>query len=77
MFGSIKDAWNMGAIAVGATIYFGSKESSRQIQEVAKAFEYAHELGMATILWCYARNSAFKKECAWTFYTSRVCSRLL
>ena len=62
MFGSIKDAWNMGAIAVGATIYFGSKESSRQIQEVAKAFEYAHELGMATILWCYARNSAFKKD---------------
>ncbi|MGB1207517.1 MAG: class I fructose-bisphosphate aldolase [Chitinophagales bacterium] len=62
MFGSIKDAWNMGAVAVGATIYFGSKESSRQIQEVAKAFELAHELGMATILWCYARNSAFKKD---------------
>lgn len=60
MFGSIRDAWNMGATAVGATIYFGSDESSRQIQEVAKAFEYAHELGMATVLWCYLRNGAFK-----------------
>lgn len=60
MFGSVKDAWNMGAVAVGATIYFGSAESSRQIQEVSAAFEYAHELGMATILWCYTRNSAFK-----------------
>lgn len=62
MFGTIKDAWNMGATAVGATIYFGSEESSRQIVEVAKAFEYAHELGMATVLWCYLRNSAFKKD---------------
>lgn len=62
MFGSIKDAWNMGATAVGATIYFGSPESSRQIIEVAKAFEMAHELGMATILWCYTRNNAFKKD---------------
>jgi class I fructose-bisphosphate aldolase len=62
MFGTIKDAWNMGAVAVGATIYFGSEESSRQIVEVAKAFEYAHELGMATVLWCYLRNSAFKKD---------------
>ena len=62
MFGKIKDAWNMGATAVGATIYFGSDESSRQIQEVSKAFEYAHELGMATILWCYLRNSGFKKD---------------
>src|ERR1041385_5202260 len=62
MFGSVKDAWNMGAVAVGATIYFGSAESSRQIVEVAKAFEMAHELGMATILWCYTRNSAFKKD---------------
>lgn len=62
MFGTIKDAWNMGAVAVGATIYFGSEESTRQIVEVAKAFEYAHELGMATILWCYLRNSAFKKD---------------
>ncbi len=59
-FGSVKDAWNMGAVAVGATIYFGSAESTRQIQEVAKAFEAAHELGMACILWCYLRNSAFK-----------------
>lgn len=62
MFGSIRDAWNMGAVAVGATIYFGSEESNRQIVEVAEAFEYAHELGMATILWCYIRNSAFKKD---------------
>ena len=62
MFGTIKDAWNMGAVAVGATIYFGSAESRRQIVEVAKAFEYAHELGMATILWCYLRNNDFKKD---------------
>lgn len=62
MFGSIEEAWNMGAAAVGATIYFGSEDSNRQIQEVAEAFEYAHELGMATILWCYTRNSAFKKD---------------
>ena len=62
MFGSIKDAWNMGATAVGATIYFGSENSNRQIQEVADAFEYAHELGLATILWCYTRNSEFKKD---------------
>lgn len=62
MFGSVEEAWNLGAVAVGATIYFGSAESSRQIVEVAQAFERAHELGMATILWCYTRNSAFKKE---------------
>jgi len=62
MFGSVKDAWNMGAVAVGATIYFGAKESNRQIQEVSEAFELAHELGMATILWCYTRNDAFKKD---------------
>lgn len=62
MFGTIRDAWNMGAVAIGATIYFGSEESKRQIVEVAKAFEYAHELGMATVLWCYTRNSAFKKD---------------
>ncbi len=62
MFGTVKDAWNMGAVAVGATIYFGSEQSKRQIVEVAEAFEYAHELGMATILWCYTRNSAFKKD---------------
>lgn len=61
-FGNIKQAWDMGATAVGATIYFGSAESSRQIVEVAEAFAYAHELGMATVLWCYLRNSAFKKD---------------
>ncbi|WP_069130653.1 class I fructose-bisphosphate aldolase [Rhodohalobacter halophilus] len=60
MFGSIQKAYDMGAAAVGATIYFGSEESTRQIVEVAEAFEYAHELGMATVLWCYTRNSAFK-----------------
>jgi class I fructose-bisphosphate aldolase len=62
MFGSVEEAWNLGATAVGATIYFGSEESSRQIIEVAEAFERAHQLGMATILWCYARNNAFKKD---------------
>lgn len=62
MFGTVEEAWNMGATAVGATIYFGSEESSRQIIEVAQAFERAHELGMGTILWCYLRNSAFKKD---------------
>ena len=62
MFGTVEEAWNMGAVAVGATIYFGSEESSRQIVEVARAFERAHELGMATILWCYTRNNAFKKD---------------
>lgn len=62
MFGSVDEAYNMGAAAVGATIYFGSQESERQIQEVAAAFERAHELGMATILWCYLRNSDFKKD---------------
>jgi class I fructose-bisphosphate aldolase len=62
MFGSVRDAWNLGAVAVGATIYFGSENSTRQIIEVAKAFEEAHNLGMGTILWCYTRNSAFKKD---------------
>lgn len=62
MFGSVEEAWNMGAVAIGATIYFGSAESSRQIVEVAHAFERAHELGMATVLWCYTRNNAFKKD---------------
>ncbi|MCE2934810.1 MAG: class I fructose-bisphosphate aldolase [Cyclobacteriaceae bacterium] len=62
MFGSVRDAWNLGAVAVGATIYFGSDNSTRQIMEVAKAFEEAHNLGMGTILWCYTRNSAFKKD---------------
>lgn len=60
IFGSVEQAFNMGAAAVGATIYFGSEESSRQIQEVSQMFSYAHELGMVTILWCYLRNSAFK-----------------
>ena len=62
MFASVEQAWNLGAVAVGATIYFGSTESSRQIQEVSKAFARAHELGMATILWCYLRNDAFKQD---------------
>jgi fructose-bisphosphate aldolase, class I len=62
MFGSVDEAWNLGAVAVGATIYFGSPESNRQIIEVAKAFERAHELGMATILWCYLRNEGYKKD---------------
>ncbi len=62
MFGSVDEAYNLGAVAVGATIYFGSEESGRQIQEVAAAFERAHELGMATILWCYTRNNAFKVD---------------
>lgn len=62
MFGSVEEAWNLGATAVGATIYFGSDESTRQIIEVAQAFERAHELGMATVLWCYLRNNSFKKD---------------
>src|SRR5437870_11632452 len=60
LFGTVKEAADMGAAAVGATIYFGSEESGRQIVEVAKAFHEAHELGMATVLWCYLRNNAFK-----------------
>lgn len=62
MFASVDQAWNMGAAAVGATIYFGSSDSSRQITEVSQAFKRAHELGMATVLWCYLRNPAFKIE---------------
>jgi fructose-bisphosphate aldolase, class I len=62
MFASVEQAWNLGAVAVGATIYFGSAESNRQIQEVSQAFARAHELGMATILWCYLRNSVFKQD---------------
>ena len=62
MFGSVQEAWNLGATAVGATIYFGSENSSRQIVEVAEAFEKAHQLGMACILWCYTRNNHFKKD---------------
>lgn len=60
MFGSVRDAWNLGAVAVGATIYFGSAESDQQIIAVSRAFEEAHHLGMATVLWCYLRNSNFK-----------------
>jgi fructose-bisphosphate aldolase, class I len=59
MFGNVQQAWELGAVAVGATIYFGSEQSTRQIQEVSEAFHEAHELGMATVLWCYLRNSAF------------------
>ena len=62
LFGTVEEAWNLGAVAVGATIYFGSPESERQIVEIAQAFERAHELGMATILWCYLRNPNFKKD---------------
>lgn len=62
MFGNIQQAYDMGAAAVGATIYFGSPESGRQIVEVAEAFAFAHELGMATVLWCYLRNPEFKKD---------------
>ncbi|CUI16738.1 fructose-bisphosphate aldolase [Candidatus Protochlamydia naegleriophila] len=61
-FGQVEQAWEMGATAIGATIYFGSEESHRQIQETSKAFQRAHELGMATVLWCYLRNSAFKQQ---------------
>lgn len=60
MFGTIKEAWNMGAVAVGATVYFGSEESAKQLVQVAEAFAQAHELGMATVLWCYTRNPGFK-----------------
>ncbi|MCY4020329.1 MAG: class I fructose-bisphosphate aldolase [Chloroflexi bacterium] len=59
MFGTVKQAWDMGAVAIGATVYFGSEDSNRQMIEVAEAFAYAHELGLATILWCYMRNPAF------------------
>ena len=62
MFASIDQAFDMGCVAVGATIYYGSPESNRQIQEVTEAFEYAHELGMVTVLWAYLRNSGFKKD---------------
>ncbi len=62
MFAHVKQAWDMGAVAVGATVYFGSEESTRQIQEVSQAFQQAHELGMVTVLWCYLRNAAFKTK---------------
>src|ERR1700741_3274136 len=61
-FGTVREAWDMGAAAVGATIYFGSDQADRQIVEVSRGFAEAHELGMATVLWCYLRNSAFKKD---------------
>ena len=72
MFASVRQAWEMGCVAVGATIYFGSEESKRQIQEVSEAFEAAHDLGMATVLWCYTRNSAFNttKEGGPDYHTS-------
>src|SRR5881397_268268 len=60
LFGTVKEAHNLGAVAIGATIYFGSEESTRQITEISKAFAQAHDLGMACILWCYLRNSKFK-----------------
>lgn len=60
LFGTVEQAYNMGAVAIGATIYFGSPESTRQIQDISHTFAHAHELGMATVLWCYLRNSAFK-----------------
>src|SRR5690348_13219645 len=62
LFGTVEEAWNLGAAAVGATIYFGSDQADRQIVEISKAFAHAHELGMATVLWCYLRNNAFKKD---------------
>ncbi|MGB2655103.1 MAG: class I fructose-bisphosphate aldolase, partial [Candidatus Acidiferrum sp.] len=62
LFGTVREAWDMGAAAVGATIYFGSDQADRQIVEISRVFAEAHELGMATVLWCYLRNSAFKKD---------------
>jgi class I fructose-bisphosphate aldolase len=62
LFASVNQAFDMGATAVGATVYYGAEESRRQIQEISEAFEHAHELGMVTVLWCYLRNSAFKHE---------------
>ena len=62
LFGTVKEAWNMGAVAIGATVYFGSPESDRQLKEIAEAFSEAHSLGMATILWCYTRNEAFEAK---------------
>ncbi len=62
LFGSVAQAWEMGAAAIGATIYFGSEDASREIVEISEAFQQAHELGLATVLWCYTRNNAFKKD---------------
>jgi class I fructose-bisphosphate aldolase len=64
LFGSVRQAWDLGATAVGATVYFGSAESNRQIKEITAAFEEAHALGMATVLWCYLRNNSFKTTSA-------------
>src|SRR4051794_34493813 len=73
LFGSVEEAWNMGAAAVGATVYFGSDDADREIVEIAEAFQQAHELGLATVLWAYTRNNAFKKD-GWTT-TPRPTSR--
>jgi class I fructose-bisphosphate aldolase len=62
LYGTVEEAWNLGATAVGATIYFGSEESARQIVEISHAFAHAHELGMATVLWCYLRSPSFKRD---------------
>ena len=62
LYGSVKQAWNMGAVAIGATVYFGSPDSRRQLWEVSQMFAAAHEFGMATVLWCYVRNSGFSKD---------------
>ncbi len=62
LFGSVREAWNLGAVAIGATVYFGSENSREELEEISEVFEYAHELGMATILWCYVRNSEFTKD---------------
>ena len=62
LFSSVQRAWELGAVAVGATIYFGSEESTRQLVEISHCFEEAHRLGMVTVLWCYLRNSAFKQN---------------
>ncbi len=62
LFGTVKEAWDMGAAAIGATIYFGSDQSGRQIIEISQAFAQAHELGMATVLWCYLRNNCLQKR---------------
>lgn len=75
LFANVKQAWDMGAVAVGATIYFGSEESDRQIQEISEAFAHAHELGMACILWCYLRNSAFKVDGVDHHNSTDLCSQ--
>lgn len=76
LYASVEQAFNMGAVAVGATIYFGSEESRRQIEEISAAFERAHELGMVTVLWAYLRNSAFKKMAWITMFPPILPGRL-